>query len=69
MERFSAYPPSGCAGRRAGKSKGLKLRFLAMGCIISGLGVILLGSRGFATSYVGLLTVGLVLLVLGIVWK
>jgi len=47
----------------------MKLRLLLMGCIISAIGAILLATRGFATDFVGLLAVGLVLLVLGILWK
>ena len=47
----------------------MKLRFLLMGCIISALGVILLAARGFSEDYVGLLAVGIVLLVVGLLWK
>jgi len=47
----------------------MKLRFLAMGGIISVIGLGLLVSRGFATSSIGLLVVGVVLLVIGLLWK
>jgi UPF0716 family protein affecting phage T7 exclusion len=40
-----------------------------MGCIISAIGSILLATRGFSTDFIGLLSVGLVLLVVGILWK
>jgi hypothetical protein len=47
----------------------MKLRFLAMGGIISVLSLGLLASRGFETAAVGLLAVGIALLVLGALWK
>ena len=47
----------------------MKLRFFLMGCIISALGAILLAARGFSEDYVGLLAVGIVLLVVGLLWK
>lgn len=47
----------------------MKLRFLAMGCIISVLGAFLLAARGKATYYLGLLLVRIVLIVLGALWK
>lgn len=50
-------------------TKSMKLRFLLMGCIISAIGAVLLTTRGFSTDFVGLLAVGLVLLVIGILWK
>jgi hypothetical protein len=49
--------------------KAMKLRLLAMGGIISVLGTILLAVRGYSTSLVGLLAVGIVLLVVGLIWK
>ncbi len=49
--------------------KAMKLRLLAIGCIISIIGTGLLAARGFETAYVGLLAVGLPLLVLGILWR
>ena len=48
--------------------KAMKLRLILMGCIISFMGAILLAVRGFATDFVGLLSVTLVLLVLGLLW-
>jgi len=47
----------------------MKMRFLAMGSIISALSVILMFARGFSDTLAGILGVGLVLLVVGIVWK
>jgi hypothetical protein len=47
----------------------MKLRFLLMGCIISALGVVLLAARGFTQDYVGLLALGMVLLVVGLLWR
>jgi hypothetical protein len=47
----------------------MKLRFLIMGCIISALGAIFVATRGYSEGPVGLLAVGIVLLVLGILWK
>jgi len=40
-----------------------------MGCIISAIGAILLATRGFSGDFVGLLSVGLLLLVVGMIWK
>ncbi len=59
-------PPS---GKEVKNTKAMKLRLLLMGCIITAIGVILLAARGFATSFVGLSLVGIVLLVLGLLWK
>jgi len=50
-------------------TNGMKLRLLLMGCIISAIGAILLATRGFATDFIGFLAVGIVLLVLGTLWK
>jgi hypothetical protein len=50
-------------------TKAMKLRLLLMGCIITVFGVILLAVRGFETSFLGLSLVGIVLLVLGLLWK
>jgi hypothetical protein len=47
----------------------MKLRFLAMGSIISILSLALLASRGIEISYVGLLGVGILLFVVGLLWK
>ena len=47
----------------------MKTRLLAMGSIISVLGLGLLATRGIGIAYAGLLLVGLALLVLGLFWK
>jgi hypothetical protein len=47
----------------------MKIKLLAMGGIISVLGAILLAVRGYSTSLVGLLAVGIVLLVVGVIYK
>jgi len=47
----------------------LKLRFLAMGGIISILGLALMATRGIEIASVGLFLVGVILLILGLVWK
>ena len=49
--------------------KGIKLRLLAMGAIISVLGLALIVSRGAQTGTEGLLGVGLVLLLIGALLK
>ena len=49
--------------------KGMKMRFLAMGGIISVLSLALVASRGFQVDYAGLLGVGVLLLVVGVLWK
>lgn len=47
----------------------MKLRLIVMGCIISVLGGALLVTRGYSPAPVGLLVVGMVLLVVGLLWK
>jgi hypothetical protein len=47
----------------------MKMRLLPMGCVITAIGVILLAARGFATSFVGLSPVGIILLVPGLLWN
>jgi hypothetical protein len=47
----------------------MKLRFLLRGCIISAIGSILLATRRFSLDFVGLLAVGVVLLVVGLLWR
>ena len=47
----------------------MKLRLLAMGSIISVLGIGLIAIRGVETAYFGLLAVGVILLAIGAVWK
>ena len=49
--------------------KGMKLRLLVMGGVISFLGVALMASRGVKAEYGGLLGVGVVFLALGLAWK
>jgi len=48
--------------------KATKLRLLLMGCIITAIGVILLAARDFATSFVGLAFMGVILQLLGLIW-
>ncbi|MDE1858147.1 MAG: hypothetical protein KGI26_03660 [Thaumarchaeota archaeon] len=47
----------------------MKDRFLAMGAILSLLGLGLTAIRGAGVGYEGILGVGIVLLVLGVFWK
>ena len=47
----------------------MKLRFILMGCILTALGVILTITRGFSTSLAGIIVVGVVLAIVGMVWK
>lgn len=47
----------------------IKLRFLIAGCILTVLGAIFLILKGFSAGLVGILVVGIVLLVVGVVWK
>ena len=47
----------------------MKLRFLAMGCIITILGVAFLILRGESLPLIGIIVVGIVLLIIGIVWN
>jgi hypothetical protein len=47
----------------------IKERLLLMGGIISVLSLGLMAARGPATAFEGLLGLGLVLLVLGVLWK
>lgn len=46
-----------------------KERLLAMGAILSLLGLALMAIRGVGVGYGGILGVGIVLLVLGVFWK
>jgi amino acid permease len=50
-------------------TKAMKLRLLLMVCILSALGAGLLVARGFSEAIVGLLAVGIVLLMIGLLWK
>jgi len=47
----------------------LKTRLIAMGCIVPILALILMALRGFHINFLILLIVGLVVLVVGLVWK
>ena len=47
----------------------MKLRLILMGCILTALGVILIIVKGFSTPLVGLLALGILLALIGIVWK
>ena len=47
----------------------MKQRFLAMGGILSLLGLGLMAIRGVGVGYEGILGVGLILLVVGVFWK
>lgn len=49
--------------------KAMKLRFLLMGVIISGIGGVLISTRGFDALYEGFLGVGVILFILGLLWK
>lgn len=56
-------------GRAREHMQAMKLRLILMGCIISIIGAFLLIARGFSTELLGVLVVGLVLLVVGLLWK
>ena len=47
----------------------MKLRFLAMGAIISILSLALITVRGAGLAYEGLFAVGILVLVVGVLWK
>jgi hypothetical protein len=47
----------------------MKIRLIAMGCILSALSGVLIVVRGFQAPFLGLLAVGIVLLVVGLLWK
>ena len=47
----------------------MKLRFLLMGCVLTGMGAVLLLSGRGAAGSAGLLLVGAALLALGYFWK
>lgn len=47
----------------------MKLRLFLMGCILTVVGVILLVLNGFSAPLVGILVIGIILAVVGIVWK
>lgn len=47
----------------------MKRRLILMGCILSALGAILLVARGYSPALLGILVVGLILLVVGLLWR
>lgn len=47
----------------------MKIRLIAMGCILSALSGVLIVVRGLGTPFLGLLTIGIVILVVGLLWK
>jgi len=47
----------------------MKLRLFLMGCILTVLSVIFMVVRGYSAPLAGLLVVGIVLAVIGVVWK
>ena len=47
----------------------LKLRFILAGCIVSIIGVVLLIIHGFSFIYIGLIIAGIIILVIGLIWK
>ncbi len=47
----------------------MKIGLIAMGCILSALSGVLIVVRGLGTPFLGLLTIGIVILVVGLLWK
>jgi hypothetical protein len=47
----------------------MKLRLLVIGALNSALAAILIIARGFSDALAGLLAIGLVVLVVGLIWK
>jgi hypothetical protein len=47
----------------------LKLRFIIAGCIVSIIGVVMLIIHGFSVIYIGVIIAGLIVLVIGLIWK
>ncbi len=47
----------------------MKIRLIVMGCILSALSGVLIVVKGFETAFLGLLAIGIVLLVVGLLWK
>ena len=47
----------------------MKLRLILMGCILTVIGVILLVLKGFSAPLVGILVIGVILAVVGFLWK
>lgn len=46
-----------------------KWRLVLAGCIISVLSVVLMAARHFSATFAGLLVVGIILLIVGLIWK
>lgn len=47
----------------------MKLRLILMGCILIVIGVILFIARGYSAPLVGIIVIGIVLAVIGFLWK
>ncbi len=47
----------------------MKLRLIAMGGILIVLSIVLSVLRGFGVGYIGILIVGIILAVIGVLWK
>jgi membrane-bound ClpP family serine protease len=47
----------------------MKVRLIAMGCILIVIGVILLIVRGYSAPLIGLSVIGIVSAVVGVLWK
>jgi hypothetical protein len=47
----------------------MKLRLILMGCILIVIGVILLIVRGYSAPLIGLPVIGIILAVVGVLWK
>jgi hypothetical protein len=47
----------------------MKVRLIAMGCILIVLGIILLIARGYSAPLIALPVIGIVLAAVGVVWK
>ncbi len=58
-----------CQYNGGGTLDSMKLRLIIMGCILIGLGTVLLILRGFSAPLAGLPVVGVVLAVIGFLWK
>jgi uncharacterized membrane protein YqjE len=48
---------------------GMKLRLIVMGCMLTVLGVVFLVVKDFSTALIGLIAIGVVLAIVGVVWK
>ena len=47
----------------------LKIRFILAGCIVAIIGLVLLIIHGLSVFYIGLIIVGIIVLVIGLIWK